>query len=214
AANSGVLFLPVVITPAACSRSMMSSSVSGTKSANARDPCVVRIPLVRWVSLWVIGRPCRTGRSSGEAAAAARSSAAAAARYACSRTCVTTALIAGFTASTRAKWASRASLAETSLRRSASTSSTAVRSWSSVIGASLAPAVARRLGAVVDDGRDRATAVRALVGGRDGDEHGRVAGDRGGHPADRRLDLAVPVHVGVVEHRVAAAADLAVLAGL
>ena len=38
--------------------------------------------------------------------------------------------------------------------------------------------------AQVDDRGDRAAAVRALVGGRDRDEHGRVAGDGGGDAAD------------------------------
>src|SRR4051812_25445585 len=64
--------------------------------------------------------------------------------------------------------------------------------------------------AEVDDGGDGAAAVGTLVGGRDGDEHGRVAGDRGGDPADGGLDLPVPVNVGVVEHRVTAAADVTV----
>src|SRR5699024_7388714 len=43
--------------------------------------------------------------------------------------------------------------------------------------------------------------------------YGRVAGDRGGHTADGRLNLAVPMHVGVVEHRVAASTHGAVLTG-
>ena len=50
--------------------------------------------------------------------------------------------------------------------------------------------------------------------GSNGDEDGGITGHRRGHPADAGLDLAVPVHVGVVEHRVAAAAYRAVLARL
>src|SRR5262249_19626694 len=57
----------------------------------------------------------------------------------------------------------------------------------------------------VDDRRHRAAAVRPLVRGGHRYEHGRVAGDRRGHPADARLDLPVPVHVRVVEHGVAPA---------
>ena len=48
----------------------------------------------------------------------------------------------------------------------------------------------------------------------DRDEDRRVTGDGGRHAADAGLDLAVPVHVGVVEHGVAAAVHGAVLAGL
>jgi hypothetical protein len=53
----------------------------------------------------------------------------------------------------------------------------------------------RGLVAEVDDGGDRAAAVRALMGRRHRDEHGRVAGHRRGDPADAGLDLPVPVHV-------------------
>src|SRR5699024_10681604 len=67
--------------------------------------------------------------------------------------------------------------------------------------------------AYVHDRRNRSAAFGALMGGRYGDEYGRVAGDRGGHTADGRLDLAVPMHVGVVEHRVAASTHGAVLTG-
>src|SRR5690349_21500609 len=74
--------------------------------------------------------------------------------------------------------------------------------------------VAAGTSAQVDDRGDRAAAVGALVGGGDRHEDGGVAGDGRGDAADRGLDLAVPVHVGVVEHRVAAAADLTVLGRL
>lgn len=52
------------------------------------------------------------------------------------------------------------------------------------------------------------------MGGRHGDEDRRVAGDRGCDAPDSRLDLAVPVHVGVVQHRVAPSVHDAVLADL
>ena len=68
--------------------------------------------------------------------------------------------------------------------------------------------------AQIDDGRDRAAAVRTLMGGGHGHEHRRVSGHRRGDPTDAGLDLPVPVHVGVVEHGVAPAAHLAVLGDL
>src|SRR3954454_3537629 len=45
-------------------------------------------------------------------------------------------------------------------------------------------------------------------------EHGRVTRDGGDDTADACLDLPVPVHVGVVEHDVAPAADPACRVGL
>ena len=58
AANSGTLVFPTVIAPASRSRSTTSSLSAGTLSANSGEPKVVRIPAVRWVSLWATGRPC------------------------------------------------------------------------------------------------------------------------------------------------------------
>ena len=132
AANSGTLFFPVLITPAAVNRATISSSCSGTCSANTGEPEVVRIPAVAWVSLCVIGTPCRGG-SSAAGVAAVSSSARAAAAYACSRTCVTTAFTAGFTASIRAKWASSTSRAETVRARTAAASSRAESRQGSVV---------------------------------------------------------------------------------
>ena len=71
------------------------------------------------------------------------------------------------------------------------------------------PRRGRWSGYALDDRGDRAAAGRALVHRGDRDEHRRVAGDRRDDAADAGLDLAVPVHVGVVEHDVAAAAHLA-----
>src|SRR5690606_37050235 len=65
--------------------------------------------------------------------------------------------------------------------------------------------------AEVHDRGHRTAAVGSLVRRRHRHEHRRVAGDRSGDATYRGLDLAVPVHVGVVEHRVAATADVAVL---
>src|SRR6266508_1984075 len=60
-----------------------------------------------------------------------------------------------------------------------------------------------RLRPEVDDRGHGTPAVRALVRRQHRDEHRRVAGHRRGHATDARLDLPVPVHVGVVEHGVA-----------
>jgi len=64
AANSGMFVLPRVITPAARIRSITRSSVSGTNSALASDPKVVRMPAVRWLSWCATGTPCRVRRKS------------------------------------------------------------------------------------------------------------------------------------------------------
>ena len=47
AANSGMLVLPSVTTPAAFMRSTTTSSWSGTKSRRATEPKVVTMPFVR-----------------------------------------------------------------------------------------------------------------------------------------------------------------------
>ena len=57
-------------------------------------------------------------------------------------------------------------------------------------------------------------ALRSLMHGVDRDEHGRVADRGGGDAADRALGVAVPRHVGIVHHDLAAAAQLAGAVGL
>src|SRR5690606_14562335 len=69
-------------------------------------------------------------------------------------------------------------------------------------------------GTQVDDRCDRTAPVRALVGGGDRDEDRRGAGHGCGQTTDAGLDLAVPVHVRVVEHGVASHAHHAVAGGL
>src|SRR5699024_866613 len=59
AANSGTFDFPVVTTPAARRREMMSESRTGTFWASSGEPYVVSSPAVSCVSLWVIGTPCR-----------------------------------------------------------------------------------------------------------------------------------------------------------
>src|SRR6266498_3347925 len=66
----------------------------------------------------------------------------------------------------------------------------------------------RNESAEIDDRNDGTAAGRALVDGSDGHEDRRVAGHRCGDAADRGLDGLVPMHVGVVQHDVAAATDL------
>ena len=66
----------------------------------------------------------------------------------------------------------------------------------------------------IDDCRHRAASVGPLVGSRNRYKNGRIPGHCRSNAPDTRLDLAVPVHVGVVEHRIAPPPDLAVLAGL
>jgi len=59
----------------------------------------------------------------------------------------------------------------------------------------------------VDDGDDRAAAMRPLVHRVDGDEHRRVP-DRGRRDAaDDGLGMAMVMHVGIVEHDLAPAAQ-------
>lgn len=71
-----------------------------------------------------------------------------------------------------------------------------------------------RLLTEIDDGGDRAATLGALMRCRDRDEHCRITGDSCRDSTYARLDLAVPVHIGVVEHRITTAADRSVLAGL
>ena len=69
--NSGVLVLPRLIVPAASSRSTTSSDTSGTKSAIAAEPNVVRTPAVRLRSLTAVGTP-KSGPPSPARASASR----------------------------------------------------------------------------------------------------------------------------------------------
>ena len=100
APSSGVLVLPMVMAPAARSRSTMSASASGTKCSNARHPKVVRMPFVHVRSLWATGSPCSGPSSSPRATAA---SAASAPRRASSGSSVTIALTVGLTCSMRSR---------------------------------------------------------------------------------------------------------------
>ena len=124
AANSGMLVLPRVITPAAFIRSITRSSTSGTNSARTREPKVVRIPAVRWLSLCATGSPC-SGPVNRPCAASA--SAAAACASAASAVSVTMALTAGLTDSIRSRWARTTSRAESSPARSIRASAVAGR---------------------------------------------------------------------------------------
>ena len=107
----GTLVLPIVIAPAARSRSTISASASGTNRSNSRDPKVVRMPFVHVRSLWATGSPCNGPSVSPRATAA---SAASAPRRASSGSSVTMALTAGLTSSMRARCASITSTAEIS----------------------------------------------------------------------------------------------------
>src|SRR5580658_1907678 len=66
----------------------------------------------------------------------------------------------------------------------------------------------------IDDGDAGAAALRALMHGVDRDEHGWVADRHRGDAADRGLGVAMPRHVGIVEHDLAPAAQLAGAVGL
>ena len=121
APNSGVFVLPTVIAPAARSRSTMSASSSGTKSAKMGDPKVVRMPRVRVRSLWATGSPW--SRPSGSPAATARSALSASASSVVSGRRVTMAFTRGFASSIRPRCAFITSTAERSrlaIRRASS----------------------------------------------------------------------------------------------
>jgi Restriction endonuclease len=66
----------------------------------------------------------------------------------------------------------------------------------------------------VDDRRHWSAAVWPLMGSRNRYKHGRIPRHGRGDTPHTRLDLPVPVHVGVIEHRVAPSPDLAILTGL
>ena len=129
APNSGTLVLPMVIAPAARSRSTISASASGANRSNNRDPKVVRMPFVHVRSLWATGSPCSGPSVSPRATAA---SAASAPRRASSGSSVTMALTAGLTSSMRARWASITSTAEISRAAIARARSVAGRKQRSV----------------------------------------------------------------------------------
>ena len=124
APNSGTFVLPIVMAPAARSRSTISASASGTKRSNSGEPKVVRIPFVQVRSLCATGSPCSGPSASPRATAA---SAASASRRAASGSSVTMALTAGLTSSMRARCASSTSTAEISRAAIARASSAAVR---------------------------------------------------------------------------------------
>ena len=60
-----MLVLPRLTIPAASIESVTSSETSGTKSANAADPNVVRTPAVRFRSLIAVGTPYSGPAPSG-----------------------------------------------------------------------------------------------------------------------------------------------------
>src|SRR6202034_2738505 len=61
----------------------------------------------------------------------------------------------------------------------------------------------------VDDGDAGSATLRSLVHGVDRHEHRRIADRRRSEAADRGLDMAMPGHVGIVEHDLAPPAQLA-----
>src|SRR5699024_8435341 len=148
AANSGTLVLPVEITPARCSRSMITALAVGTLSSNRGEPKVVRIPAVGMLSLCVSGTPKNGGSSRPSARAVSSCASAAAARSsAASSTRVTTALIAGLTASMRPRCSRSASVGRSRPVRMAVASSVRSRSAYAVMGG-LSCAGSSRLGQV------------------------------------------------------------------
>ena len=66
----------------------------------------------------------------------------------------------------------------------------------------------------IDDRDHRAAALRSLMHGVDRHEHRRIADRRRGDAANGRLGMAVMMHVGIVEHDLAAAAQRAAPVGL
>ena len=140
APNSGVLLLPSITEPAARMRATIRSSTSGTKSANAGEPNVVRTPAVSTRSLCTTGRPC--SGPTGAPVRASSSSSCPARRSAESGVRVTTAFTAPSTASMRARCAATTSRADTWRVRIRSRSATALRSTSSSSTAATVPAPA------------------------------------------------------------------------
>lgn len=67
AASSGTFVLPVEITPAACSRSMIRDDAVGTVPTKSGEPFTDGSPATSWVSLCVIGTPCSGGSDAPEA---------------------------------------------------------------------------------------------------------------------------------------------------
>src|SRR5690349_20713837 len=72
----------------------------------------------------------------------------------------------------------------------------------------------RALFSRVDDGNDRSPALRALMHGIDRYEHRRISDGRRRHATDRGFRMAVMMHIGVVEHDLAASAQRTAAIGL
>jgi hypothetical protein len=121
---------PMGIAPEALIRSTIEASRLGYAASSALNPWVVGVPATSMLSLIVKGTPWNGGRSPP--AATTRSAALAASR-ACSPRTIVTALIEGFTASIRLRWASTISRLDASLDLIASASSMALMRHSSVV---------------------------------------------------------------------------------
>jgi len=120
--NSGVVVLPTRIAPAAFSRATAGESVTGTLSASATEPNVVRTPAVLTRSLTANGTPCSGG--SGSPSMTAASALQAAARASSAQT-VINALSEDCEASMRASASSTSSTGEIPFLATRSASSTA-----------------------------------------------------------------------------------------
>src|SRR5262249_32654333 len=70
------------------------------------------------------------------------------------------------------------------------------------------------LRAEVDDRCHRPATVRPLVGSRDRHKHGWIPRHSRSNTPHARLDLAMPMHVRVIQHRITPPPHLPVLAGL
>src|SRR3954453_2702769 len=66
----------------------------------------------------------------------------------------------------------------------------------------------------IDNGDHRTTALRPLVHRVDGDEHGGIADRRGGDTTDRAFRMAMMMHVGIIQHDLATAAQRTAAVGL
>src|SRR5512132_175255 len=132
----GRLVRPMGIAPAAFIRSTTGASRLGYAPASALNPWVVGVPATSMLSLIVKGTPWNGGTLPPSAVA--RSAAFAASR-ACSPRTMTTALIDGFTASIRRRWASTTSTLDACLVLIASASPVALILQSSVAVARLMP---------------------------------------------------------------------------
>src|SRR3954453_11296673 len=195
-ANSSMLVLPSMTTPASLIRRVIVASYGGRHPSRIFDPAVVGRSFVTTTSFMASGTPANGPRTAPDARAA--STAFAAARAPEVSTC-RKALISGSTSVVRSRCACATSTAAPSPPAMRAASSAAVMRVRSLIEGPRLPGSSRERSSrfLREDPRDPELVVLDVGGAGEDDvaRQRRVAGG-GGVARQRRLDLVDPVDVG------------------